>query len=396
MQPKVSIVIPVYNGTNYMREAIDSALNQTYENCEVIVVNDGSTDETEQIALSYGDRIRYFAKENGGVSSALNIGIENMEGEYFSWLSHDDVYYPRKIEIQIEALQKSGQVNSIIYSNWNQLQMPEHIEKAVPRNYQYGERDYRYELRPVLFGLINGCTTLIHRSHFERAGLFDERLMTAQDYDMWFRIFRNQEVIYIEEPLIMYRIHGQQGSVTITDFQKNCEEIQWKMIQNVTEEEVKRVFGGYYRFYFDMLRMADLNHWEGLRDRMLAVFERIEEPEYRQLSQSKFVLYCAGRNGKRLQEEFCFRGIEIDRFSDGNQELWGNCINGIPVVPLNEIDKDAYIIVTKDDPEEVALALHEKGYKNIKTYDEISERLYSLEPVREKVISYYRKDVGTL
>ena len=80
MNPKVSIVIPVYNGEDYVNEAIDSALAQTYENCEVIVVNDGSTDNTEAIVKTYGNKIRYFSKENGGVSSALNVGIEHMEG----------------------------------------------------------------------------------------------------------------------------------------------------------------------------------------------------------------------------------------------------------------------------------------------------------------------------
>ena len=91
-----------------MREAIDSALAQTYRNIEIIVVNDGSNDngETERIALSYGDKIRYFHKENGGVSSALNLGIQNMQGEYFSWLSHDDKYSPKKIENQVNALAK--------------------------------------------------------------------------------------------------------------------------------------------------------------------------------------------------------------------------------------------------------------------------------------------------
>ena len=87
MQPLVSIVIPVYNGSNFLRDAIDSALAQTYPRVEVIVVNDGSTDggATEAIAKSYGSRIRYFAKENGHVASALNYGIARMEGEYFSW-----------------------------------------------------------------------------------------------------------------------------------------------------------------------------------------------------------------------------------------------------------------------------------------------------------------------
>ena len=108
--PLVSIVIPVYNGANFLAEAIDSALAQTYRNLEVIVVNDGSTDggATERIACSYGDKIRYFSKPNGGVSSALNLGIEKMKGEYFSWLSHDDLYAPDKIENQVNQYGSSN------------------------------------------------------------------------------------------------------------------------------------------------------------------------------------------------------------------------------------------------------------------------------------------------
>ncbi len=92
--PKVSIVIPVYNGSDFLREAIDSALAQTYRNIEIVVVNDGSQDDgkTEHVALSYGNKIRYFSKPNGGVASALNRAIREMTGEYFSWLSHDDLY----------------------------------------------------------------------------------------------------------------------------------------------------------------------------------------------------------------------------------------------------------------------------------------------------------------
>ena len=99
-QPKVSIIIPVYNGSNFLTEAINCAIAQTYKNIEIIVVNDGSKDNgaTEEIALSYGDKIRYFYKENGGVSTALNFAFTKMTGEWFSWLSHDDVYEPNKIK----------------------------------------------------------------------------------------------------------------------------------------------------------------------------------------------------------------------------------------------------------------------------------------------------------
>jgi glycosyltransferase involved in cell wall biosynthesis len=97
--PKVSIVVPVYNGADYLHEAIDSAFAQTYPNIEVVVVNDGSKDDgqTERIALSYGEALRYFCKPNGGVASALNRGIAEMSGEFFSWLSHDDLYTKDKI-----------------------------------------------------------------------------------------------------------------------------------------------------------------------------------------------------------------------------------------------------------------------------------------------------------
>jgi len=100
-----------------LREAIDSALAQTYSNVEVLVINDGSNDngETETIALSYGDKIRYFCKENGGVATALNLGIACMKGDYFSWLSHDDLYYPEKIMMQVGVLAKLADKRDIIF-----------------------------------------------------------------------------------------------------------------------------------------------------------------------------------------------------------------------------------------------------------------------------------------
>ena len=104
--PLISIVIPVYNGSNYLAEAIESALNQTYKNIEIIVVNDGSTDEgkTKEVALRYGDKIRYFEKDNEGVSTALNLGIKEAKGSYIAWLSHDDLFSNEKIERQVKIL----------------------------------------------------------------------------------------------------------------------------------------------------------------------------------------------------------------------------------------------------------------------------------------------------
>ena len=118
---KVSIIIPVYNGSNYVNLAIDSALRQTYKNIEIIVVNDGSKDNTLKILKQYGDKIKLIDKENGGVSTALNLGIKNMTGDYFSWLSHDDLYYPEKIEREVNYLIENNLVGTktILYSNFD-------------------------------------------------------------------------------------------------------------------------------------------------------------------------------------------------------------------------------------------------------------------------------------
>ena len=105
-RPLITILIPVYNGEKFVKDAIDSALAQTYDNFEILVVNDGSTDNTKEVLASYGDRIRVISKPNGGVSTALNTGIANMRGEWLSWLSHDDKYLPDKLLAQVKELNR--------------------------------------------------------------------------------------------------------------------------------------------------------------------------------------------------------------------------------------------------------------------------------------------------
>lgn len=215
-QPLVSIVIPVYNGSNFVRQAIDSALSQTYKNIEIIVVNDGSKDEgaTEQIALSYGDKIRYIHKENGGVSSALNVGIKNMRGEYFSWLSHDDMYKPDKIERQVELLNKYGKENSLVLCSAEHINAKSECIKAGVRKKELkiGVNTYDVVLKSLCVrGSYNGCAFLIPKEAFDKAGLFDESLRYSQDAFMWLQIFFNRyNLIYDHFDGVCNRIHGGQ------------------------------------------------------------------------------------------------------------------------------------------------------------------------------------------
>lgn len=217
--PKVSIIIPVYNGSNFMECAIDCALAQTYENTEIIVINDGSTDDgkTEEIALSYGNRIRYFSKPNGGVSSALNFGIAKMTGDYFAWLSHDDAYSPTRIQDAVALLESHDLIGKRCIGFTGGYIMDAGGRKI--RDFRHcfeKDRIYSgYEVATIMTanGTLYGCCLLIPKTAFEEVGDFDETLRYSQDSLMWYRIFlAGYELISDDLPNVMSRMHGAQVS----------------------------------------------------------------------------------------------------------------------------------------------------------------------------------------
>lgn len=222
--PKVSIIIPVYNGANFLAEAIDSALAQTYKNIEIIVVNDGSSDggATEGIAKQYGEKIRYFCKPNGGVSSALNLGIKNMTGEYFSWLSHDDLYLPEKIEhsVNVLRLHKDAQGKLIAYSCGLLVREDKTKIRRMRKQFTPGKIYTGAEAAYLSAnkGTLCGCCLLIPRGAFESVGLFDESLRYSQDALMWFSLFFNGYCLCACDSCdVLSRVHKNQVSNTRRD-----------------------------------------------------------------------------------------------------------------------------------------------------------------------------------
>lgn len=214
--PLVSIIIPVYNGANYLSEAIDSALAQTYKNIEILVINDGSTDDgaTERVALTYGDKIRYISKENGGVSTALNRGIAEMKGEYFSWLSHDDLYLPNKIEKQVSLIETDKDIilcsGSLMYANGAPMaHRTKTLSKKLTGRQLFQEYIHGYKL--------NGLGFLIPKMAFDKAGDFDVSLRYLQDFDMWLRMmWFDYRFICHKDKLVISRMHRQQTTNTLS------------------------------------------------------------------------------------------------------------------------------------------------------------------------------------
>lgn len=244
MKPLVSIIIPVFNGADFLREAIESALNQTYPNVEILVINDGSDDngETEKIALSYDDKIRYFAKDNGGVASALNTAISKMRGEYFSWLSHDDLYVPEKIQEQISVLIKEeNPLNCVVYSNFATFEKNPDVNQVVSYP-SIDPENFRYFL--ACGDSVHGCTLLVPRYAFTLCGFFDERLRTTQDYDMWFRLASHYKFVHIAKVLVKARQHEAQGTKQLKPtVLAECNEILMKFITCLSLEEIIRASG---------------------------------------------------------------------------------------------------------------------------------------------------------
>lgn len=222
-KPLVSIIIPVYNGANYVGEAIDSALAQTYVNKEVIVVNDGSTDggATERVVLSYGDKIRYYAKENGGVSTALNCAISYANGEWISWLSHDDLYTNDKVEMQMADVEKAhlegaDVTRTMFYCAGGYMD-------ATGKRIERKRRTLKEGLhlgRDVLFEMfcgygIGGCGLLMPKRMFAEIGGFDEHMRYMQDIFMWTKAFLAGYNFYVNHKVMsLTRIHNKQVSTT--------------------------------------------------------------------------------------------------------------------------------------------------------------------------------------
>jgi glycosyltransferase involved in cell wall biosynthesis len=252
--PLISIIIPVYNGSEFLSEAINSALMQSYPNIEILVVNDGSVDDgaTEQVARSFGERIRYFIKDNGGVASALNMGIHHMKGEYFSWLSHDDIYKPNKILHQVEALRWLDPL-TILYGGFTLKYMNGQPDLVIDIAKLFEAKDLDNPLFPIFHGIANGCTMLIHRSHFERVGLFNERLKSTQDYDMWFRMFRGQRVHGCCTLDVVIRMHDRQSSKLDDDFTREASDCWITLDAQLSETDRVNLSGTPCLFYKDVL-----------------------------------------------------------------------------------------------------------------------------------------------
>lgn len=208
-RPLVSIIIPTYNRASLVGDAIQSALNQTYQPCEVIVVDDGSKDNTAEVVRAFGESVRYVAKPNGGVESAMNAGAQVMTGEYLCFLGDDDLLRPDVVAREL-AVMRSDSSTGLVYGSSEVRDMDgQLIDTIQPRfNRAPGVVSGVEELRHLgISNYITGSATLIRREAFSAAGGFNlECHGMCEDWDLWVRIACRWSVGYVPEVVQTVRV----------------------------------------------------------------------------------------------------------------------------------------------------------------------------------------------
>jgi len=199
----VSTVITSYNKGPYLREAIESVLQQDYEPHEILVIDDGSTDQTREIARSYGDRIRYIHQENQGQCSAKNLGVDSARGEYVAFLDGDDRWRPTKLTKQVTLFKKDPALG-VVYTD----RMKFEGDKVIWASNRVGHELRRGRILDHI--MIDMCvpfsSSMVRREYLVEVGMFDEDVPIAPDYDLWLRLARLYEFDFVDEVLVEYRM----------------------------------------------------------------------------------------------------------------------------------------------------------------------------------------------
>ena len=215
--PLVSVVIPTYNSAQFVGDAVKSVLEQTYSRHEIIVVDDGSTDNTKEVLQLFGERIQYIHQENRGPSAARNTGIRLAKGAYICFLDADDLWLPGKLEVQVSFMERHKDVGLVLSDH------EEFDSTGVVLESFIAAKKFRSELtlpglvekpfsKLVAENFISTPTVIIRRECFEKAGLFDETLRSVEDRDLWLRIAANYDIACLPMVVCRRRLHGSNIS----------------------------------------------------------------------------------------------------------------------------------------------------------------------------------------
>jgi glycosyltransferase involved in cell wall biosynthesis len=217
--PKISVIIPTYNHGRYVGKAINSVLNQTYKDFEIIVVDDGSTDNTRHLIDTYENQIEYIYQENQGLASARNTGIQASQAKYVAFLDADDWFAKENLEIKVAYMEDHPDA-AWVYSDWQYLDDKGNYLEKGSTIFKYAHKKLTGHLFEELVynrNFISPCTVALKKKILEEVGYFDPSVICQEDLDLWLRISLRYPAHYIDKVLVY--VTALPGSLS-RDFSK--------------------------------------------------------------------------------------------------------------------------------------------------------------------------------
>ena len=247
----VSVIIPNYNHTKFIRGAIHSALNQTYPRFEIIIVDDGSTDNSREVVSEFGNRVHYIWQENQGLAGARNTGIRAARGEFIGLLDADDLWQPNFLDVMIALADKHPDA-AVYYCCARGMDITGQDLSQIFGGPPIPSASLFHSLLRANF--LIPSTIMMRRFVAINAGLFDQALRSCEDWDLWLRLLPDHDFVGTSACLVRYRLHGSSLSTNPSGMQKALRAVVEKHFGPEDElaanwsQEKKRAYGGYYRY----------------------------------------------------------------------------------------------------------------------------------------------------
>ncbi len=336
-EPLVTVIIPAYNHAMYVENCLDSIINQTYQNIELIVINDGSKDDTNEKIIGNEDKLKkrfsnfiHISKENEGICKTLNLGLSLAKGKYIIPFASDDVMYSQRIRKQVAYLEENSQYG-MVYTDGYDVESKDYLVE----NEKY-DKDMMFSIKMdfVEGNLLNFMldnvfkmptpTVCIKRECFNKVGFYDENLL-CEDPDMFIRISKYFQIGCIKEPLVLHRIHGENNGKNFSIIKPFIESMIKKYEKSDLLNEIEKE-----RFILLLEKLIGITNVERIRNRT---------------DNKKVVLWGTGQAYRKFREK---NNIDFEFFIDSDKSKHGKELDGKHIYPpqiLLEIDKNNYYVL---------------------------------------------------